>query len=364
MANQRRTFGPLFYSTLVVGLLGMLVAVMLQLGTSSIANPGGSTADAEQKVIALIPKVTTGGLGRRVEAIHSLGEWLRGLAPIGDHKAIYERALSTLRGALHDPEAVVRAEAAETLASLGAWARPASDELVAALKADELEVRTAAACALLRIGGDVQKPALDVLATLVADPTLIGDRAALVTAMQQAGTSGQDAAAHALASLLASDDGAVRSDAARCIPLLGPGVERLVPALEPMLNAPDPARRFTAAMAAMQAYDAGLNPDPRVVAILAESIRDASSPLQQRQDALAVLYSFGPAGPGAIMGAMSVTFPAGSPKPAALRQCGRALAKQLEDKDVDVRLAAARLLQMIDPESLAGVDEEPESAHP
>lgn len=364
MARQRRTFGPLFYSALVVGAFGMLIAAALRLNTGDATEAPGAEVRLRANVVALIPEVSSGDPGRRVEMMRPLGEALRGLAPVGENVAPYERALSALRGALHDPEAAVRAEAAETLGSLGSSARPAAAELTAALKVEEPEVQTAAARALLRIGGDVQAPALRVLAARVADPEPIPDREALVAAMQQAGDSGQDAVAQALASLLVNDDEAVRAQAVRCVAVLGPGgAPRIVPVLEPLFNASDPARRYAAAVAAMQLYDIESNPDPRVVTILAGVIGDASCPLKQRQDALTALYSFGFEGAGA-MGIVEVAFPAGSPKPAALRQCGRALAKQLEHEDPEVRLAAAKLLQMIDPESLAGTNEEPADDEP
>jgi hypothetical protein len=130
-----------------------------------------------------------------------------------------------------------------------------------------------------------------------------------------------------------------------------------------LLKATDPALRYTAALAAMEAFDLDSSPDPRVVTILAEAVCNTSLSLTDRQDALTALYSFGPEGSGA-MSVASVVFSGGSPRPSALRRCGLELARQLEHDGAAVRLAAATLLHMIDPENLAGKDEATGVAEP
>ncbi len=257
----------------------------------------------------------------------------------------------------------MRAASAESLGLLGTLARPAADELTAALKDDDLEVRIAAARALLRVGGDFQAPALRGLARVVADPEPIPDRKSVIEVMQFAGEPGQDAAARALASLLANKDGAVRSDAVSCVSALGAGAARILPALDVLLKADDPAVRYSAALAAMQAFDTDANPSTQIVTILEKVASDPTLSLTERQNALTAFYSAGSAEFGTA-GIVAATFPAGSPTPLALRRCGRELARQLEHKDANVRLAAATLLHMIDPENLAGKDEALEIVKP
>lgn len=348
MSHPRKTFGPLFYGTLILGVCVLLFVGMLRLIEWRTREP-----NLAEKVAELVPGVTTGDQESRVEVIQSLGKALEGLGPFGDEREAYGRALAALREALRDPDASVRLISADTLGGLGSWARPAAVGLTAALKDDDPDVRIAAARALVRIGGDGQDPALRMLAEMAADPEPILNRRTLIEAMQLAGVPGQEAAAQALVSLLTNEVDEVRADALGCISILGPGAVRLLPALEPMLKATDPTLRYTAALAAMQAFDADTNPDPRVVAILSEAVSDPSLSLTERQNALTGLNVFVPEGPGA-MGMVAVAFPAGLSRPSTLRRCALVLARQLEHKDADVRLAAATLLHMISPENLAG----------
>jgi hypothetical protein len=75
--------------------------------------------------------------------------------------------------------------------------------------------------------------------------------------------------------------------------------------------------------------------DPRVRAVLERAVADTSWTLTQRHKALEMLTNSAPE---------------------ALRGCGLDLARQLNHDDRDIRLGAAKLLQMIDPEWLAGKD--------
>ena len=155
----------------------------------------------------------------------------------------------------------------------------------------------------------------------------------------------------------------MRSDAVSCVSALGAGTARILPALDVLLKADDPAVRYSAALAAMQAFDTDANPSTQIVTILEKVASDPTLSLTERQNALTAFYSAGSAEFGTA-GIVAATFPAGSPTPLALRRCGRELARQLEHKDAKVRLAAATLLHMIDPENLAGKDEALEIVKP
>jgi HEAT repeat protein len=129
--------------------------------------------------------------------------------------------------------------------------------------------------------------------------------------------------------------------------------DRLRQALTPLLASPDRGVRDSAALVAARVRDPAQPIDPKILALLEATVLDVSRPLDLRTDALKAIYLdpgwFEP-GPGVVVPG----FAPGSPVPVALRRCGLALARQLESDDEDTRIAAAALLHMIDPDSLAG----------
>jgi len=254
------------------------------------------------------------------------------------------------------------------LGTLSFTARPAIGDLSNALNDEVQEVCIAAAGALIRVSGDDQSraPAIRVLAGMVANPEPLPDRMALVNTLKGAGEPGEAAALKALVSLLANKDERVRLDAVRCLPGLGSMSRRIAQALQPLLKADDPGVRATAAIAIMQDLAEGQPPDHDLVAALEATLTDTSLSLELRTSALEALQAVGSEAGGmaatmaSMMGAPAPGAP-DSPGPAALRRCGLALARQLEHKDPAVRLAAANLLRMIDPETLAGKNDTPPS---
>ncbi len=358
MARSRRIFGPLFYVTLAIGIVGTLFAAWLQFKTRTSAWAEPQRINPQERVAAIGPRVTSGESADRVEAIHALREALREFLPTGEGREAHDKAVALLREALHEPDPFVATAAADVLGDLGESARPAVDDLVATLQSEDPELQAAAAKALLRFGGDLQQTAIRTLAMTLAEPRPILNRQSLVEALRTAGVPGEDAAIQALVSLLANDDNGVRKDAASCFPLLATATARILPALDPLLHSPKPDVRNDAALAEIQLLDPETNPSTLVATILADRVCDPSRALKQRTDALSALYGFDVESVFGGMGTTNVEFPAGSPKPAALRRCGLELARQLADEDVDVRQAAATLLHGIDAESLAGVDDE------
>jgi HEAT repeat protein len=257
---------------------------------------------------------------------------------------------------LKDPDVAVRAAAAEMLGNLFQAARPAIGDLSLVLNDQDQEVRVSAAGALIRLSNDDQSrgPAIQVLAGTLADPEPRPDRMALVNALRTAGEPGEEAAVKALVSLLSGKDEKVRHDALQCMTALDSLTGRIPQALEPLLNSDDAGVRCSAAIATMQQIDPQQAPyNPRALAAVEAAVVDTSLSFDLRSDALGALYGLGP---GSLMapGMVSATLPPGLPGPSALRRCGLVLARQLEHADLDVRVTAARLLQMIDPEILAG----------
>jgi HEAT repeat protein len=362
MARKRKTFGPLFYSTVVVAALIAPFGVALQIQEwLSRETTAAAEVKPEVKVAALLPALNSDDPAARLQAIESLGALLRNYGPFDDTSGPRVEAIKALRMALRDQDPSMRAAAAESLGGLSRWGgESATGELTAALKDAEPTVRLAAAKALLTITAGDSAPALRVLTRMATDP-FIPDRIDIITAMTAAGEKGEDAAAGVLVTLLSNEDDALRADAANCLPALGQAAQRIVPALEPILKSNNPGLRFSAALAAMKAAPQEQRPNPLVLSVLERAVTDTSLSILPRQQAIAALYSgqgeeFGVAGgmPG---------FPAGSvagwPSPVAdarevFRRCGRELARQLDNDDEILRVTAARLLHMIDPDTLTG----------
>ena len=239
-------------------------------------------------------------------------------------------AISALRRALKDEDASVRLAAAEALGTLARPGRPAAEDLTTTLGDDDQNVRFAAARALLRVGEGTEA-ALRTLSDLLADPALVPARNLVTQAMTAAGAPGEDALLRVIGAMLADPDEGARLDAVDVLPALGSLTARI--SLEPLWASPDPRVRFTAALAAERLAAPGSTPDPRMAPALEAAVLDASHAFSLRGRALDVLYGI---------------------SPATLRHCGRELARQLDLDDDDARLAAANLLHMIDPETLAG----------
>ncbi|MFO0957644.1 MAG: HEAT repeat domain-containing protein [Isosphaeraceae bacterium] len=364
MAGERKPFGPLLRGTLILGAVVVAVAGFLQLFALRDAPAQLRTTNVKAAVASLLPGLEAGG-DARLRSIQGLADLAKSHGPSND----YTPALDGLRRSLADPDWSIRSLAAQALGFFGPVARPAADDLIRAMREDgDDDTRIAAAAALIRISGEARSEAVRVLGEIVGDPEISVHRGAAVAALVSEGEDGQETAAKALAGLISSRDSSVRAEALGWAPMLGPSVGRMVPLVQPSLESEDAEERTLAAMICLTADDANSPPDPRLTKILEEAAGDASQPMARRQEAInslyGLLYSGGPAGGGGSIG-LPMGFMPGSagPQPwtahrSSLRRCGLALARQLSDDDPEVRFAAAVLLQMIDPETLSGKDED------
>jgi hypothetical protein len=332
MSSGRKAFGPRFYQFLIVAVLGggaLRVEAWREL--ESMRDPA---VDSDVTVASLIPGLTAADGAARVEAVHGLG-WVLLRYPHSDDVANSRaQAVAALRGALGDEDPAVRAAVAFVLGNRLDAGRAATDELRKAARNDKDDaVKLAAATALLKLGGENKALALRTLAGLLADPTAILNRRVVIAAMVSTGEAGEDEAIKGLVALLSDPDEDIRLEAVDCLTALGSAARRIVPDLERMLTSGDLGLSYTAVLATMQMTGPDQPLDPRVRSVLERAVADTSRTLNQRREALEMLKNLAPE---------------------ALRSCGLELARQLNHDDRDLRLGAATLLQMIDPEWLAG----------
>jgi HEAT repeat protein len=332
MSSGRKAFGPRFYQFLIVALLGggaLRVALWLEL--ESIRAP---TMDSGATVASLIPGLAAADSTARASTVHELGRVLLQSLPSDAMTGSRAQVVAALRGALSDEDPQVRAEVAFVLGNRPDAGRAAADELTkAAMNDQDHAVRLAAARALMRLGGEHKALALRALAGPFADPTTLVDRRAFVTVMVSAGEAGEDQAIEGLVGLLSDPDEDIRLEAVDCLTALGSAARRIVPDLERLLASDNLGLSYTAALAIVQTIEPVPPLDPKVRSAMERAVTDTSRTRPQRRDALEKLANLAPE---------------------ALRSCGLELARQLNQDDRDIRLAAATLLQMIDPEWLAG----------
>ena len=357
-ARQRRVFGPLFYSTLVFGVVGLLLVGALRIGEWSDGEVNQyAEIDPEKALGAGLVGLGADAWQSRVESAKALGILLQRHGRGGDASGLNARAVAALRKALGDRDARVRAAGASALGAMPRIARPAKNELITVLTDDDSTVRLAAAQALLMIGDDAKVPALRALGDLVADTTPHPERTASLETMLQTGTEGQAAAVAAFVRRLSNVDDPIGEHDISNASLFEP--QMLWPALGPLLKSDDPRRRTTAALAAVSvswprgapaviAGPAGpstsapapapISPETyhQAFAILELAVSDPSLDFDLRELALKEFSSVRWAGP--------------------LHRCGLRLARQLELPDTAGRVNAARLLHLIDPDSLAGIN--------
>jgi HEAT repeat protein len=334
MSSGRKAFGSRFYQFLIVAVLGG-GALRVELWRELEATRAPSM-DPGATVASLIPGLTAAEGAARVEAVQGLGRVLMQY-PQGDATAgSRAEVMAALRRSLGDEDPEVRAAAALVLGNRLDAGRAAADELgKAALNDRDHAVRLAAATALLKLGGENKALALRALAGLLEDPTAILNRRVVIAAMASAGDAGEDQAIKGIVRLCSDPDEDIRLEAVTCVTALGSAARRIGPDLEPLLTSDDVGLSFSAALAIMEITGPVQPLDPRVRAVLERAVADTSWTLTQRHKALEMLTNSAPE---------------------ALRGCGLDLARQLNHDDRDIRLGAAKLLQMIDPEWLAGKD--------
>jgi HEAT repeat protein len=141
--------------------------------------------------------------------------------PAGEKAAsspVLERSLEAWLSDLDDRDVLVREEAVEVLAQMGPAARAALPRLKKLAAAPNRSLRTRAALALWRIGGD-PKPAVAALTETLRDSGTAARREALV-ALARLGAEAAPAAG-AVLDLLDNDDANVRTEASTALTRMG-----------------------------------------------------------------------------------------------------------------------------------------------
>jgi HEAT repeat protein len=335
-AGKRRVFGPLLYSTLVIAAIVTIYVGAIRVGElvdQERMRPGELSPD--RVVATSLVQLQDKRWQTRAAAVKGIGNALLRYGP-GDHTSGPRgEAMLALRNALADSDGPVRAEAADALGNSPQFGKLAKGELTLALKDEDPTVKLAAARALLHFQDESSATALRALGELLTDPMGSSDRIAVVSIMKAEGTAGRDAAVKALATMLASRDEVLRSDALAGMTALGPEAAEIAPALERLLGAGDREVRYTAALAAARLTYEGQKSAPRLILILEAALTDKALAASLRENALQELSRL---------------------SRVSLGRCGRELARQLEHPNYNVRFEAASLLHMIDPEALAEKD--------
>jgi HEAT repeat protein len=356
--RKRRMFGPLFYSTLVVAAICLVYFALLRHDEmASRASYRSDEQDLAAGIASSVALLNAESKETRVQGANSLYAVLQRCGIGDDRSEVRNRAVTALRAALGDPMPSVRAAAASALGCSAQTALPAKTELTKALGDEDLNVRLATAQVLLGIGDDARALAFRTLAEIVSDPASPPERTASLRMMAGEGKEGQTAGVAAFVRRLSNVNAPVGSPEAQGASLLEPAV--LWPALEPLLSSDSRRRRTTAALAAVLSWmpeaddlsnmrPTGASTSGRIpiqtipktlrpaIALLEKAVSDTELEFDLRESALYALRSTGPRN--------------------AVHRCGIALAHQLEAWDIPMRVAAAKLLQLIDPETLAGVN--------
>ncbi len=184
-------------------------------------------------------------------------------------------------------------------------------------------MRLEIARALLRINGPGDRTAAGILTSLVADRQPVGDRSQAMDALLLASEQTHNRAVLALVELLSHADPLVQPDVLACLDEAGPQAHVALPALEKLLDDPEPGTRAFAVRAILQIED---TKSPRLTAVMLEMIADQTLTPEWRMD---------------ILGRIKDT------APRALAKAAPGLIRQLGDSNSDVRRAALDLLSII-----------------
>ena len=166
-----------------------------------------------------------------------------GLAP-----ALREGALRTVRRLFKDPSRMVRTEATGALGEFGPDPAAVAD-LTAAVGDDDRTVRLAAARALIKINGPDDPAAARALIAMVASPDAVPDRQDVLGVVKTMSEPVRDRAVAALVALLSHGDPDIVPDVIACLPEAGPRAKAALPALEALLDDPEPGVLAAAGMA-------------------------------------------------------------------------------------------------------------------
>ena len=143
---------------------------------------------------------------------------------------------------------MVRAEAIGALGEFGPDPVVSAD-LTAAVGDDDRTVRLAAARALVKINGPDDPTAARTLISMVASREAVPDRQDVLAVVKTMSEPVQDRAVTALVGLLSLGDPEIVPDVIACLPEAGPRARAAVPALEALLNDPEPGLLAAAGMA-------------------------------------------------------------------------------------------------------------------
>ena len=361
MTRERRTFGPLTYVTLAIAIVAVPIGISFQIAervSMSQAEPG-APVDPDARVASLIAMLEKGDDTARAGAIASLGDFhlMYGYDP----KATKARARASvaLIGLLKSVDAAERASAAETLGKIAPDDPSVISGLTALLRDNDPTVRFFAASGLLRFerDADARSRALRALSEMAEDE-LCADRRAVLAVLWNSGEPGQDVVLKTLLRLLSSKEPLDRKEGIRSAASLQIGIDRLLRALAPLLTSDKAEVRWAAAVAVMDASGPEEKaPDPSIISALERAVIDTSLSLDQRVTSIDALTQpgSGMAGLMAMGGGMAGVSGTGPPWAwPPLHRCGLELARQLAHKDLNVRIAAATLLHMIEADTLAG----------
>ena len=268
----------------------------------------------------------------RVEATRGLGIMAPVLNPTdplvlaqsGLDPSVRAKSLSVLNQRLADPESMVRAEAVVALGQYGG-SPEFLEKLNALLDDKDRRVRMLAARTLMSVLRDPEEPrAIGTLLTLLSDPEPIGDRSEVLHTLMGSSDAVQNQAAAALARLFGEVEDAVRPDILECLVTMGPRASVALPLFEKSwAKEEDPTIRAQVGQMIAR-LDGSLK--PRSIEILSTLVTDPLFPEAARLEAMEVLN---PAGP------------------AVLAKLSSRLVEQLAHPSSEVRRVAAALLQTV-----------------
>ena len=166
---------------------------------------------------------------------------------------------SILYRMLRDQVPEVRAAAADALGETGLDSSVAT-ELIAVAGDPDRGVRLAIAKALLRINGRGDHTAADILTSLVTDREPVSDRSEAMKLVLQTNDETRNRAMLALAELVSHTDSLVQPDLLDCLCAAGFLARAALPALEKLLDDPEPGTRAAAVRAILAIQTDGSTP--------------------------------------------------------------------------------------------------------
>ena len=151
VARKRKLFGPLFYSTLVLGAIATVYVGSVRVGELVEFGTNLPASNAESVFATGVAALSAKNWQERAAGARAIKASLLQFGAGDNRSASRVETVKALCGALADKEAPVRADAADALGTSQQLAEMAKSELTAALKDDDPTVRLAAARSLMRM---------------------------------------------------------------------------------------------------------------------------------------------------------------------------------------------------------------------